>query len=92
MWVVSKGAFHDLAPGGMFVDVVVCIPFRQIQVMVSPVAAFTVLGVNERPDTMTRWSADDAAETLPINNAARRRIFFIVVLVWVLHFETIFVK
>jgi hypothetical protein len=50
----SMGAFHDLAPGGMLVDVVVCIPFCHIQVMVSPTTAFTVLGVNTKSDTLTR--------------------------------------
>jgi len=48
------GAFHGLAPAGMFVDVVVCIPFTKTQVMVSPTAAFTVLGVNTKLDTVTR--------------------------------------
>jgi hypothetical protein len=62
------------------VDVVVCIPFRHVQEMVSPTTAFTVLGVNAKSDTVTRWSVAQVAETLPINNAARRRIFFIMVL------------
>ena len=50
----SKGASHALAPGGMFVDVVVCTPSRQVQVMLSPTTAFTVLGVNDIPDALIR--------------------------------------
>ena len=54
VWLTSMGAFHGLAPAGMFVEVVVCIPFTKTQVMVSPTAAFTVLGVNTKLDTVTR--------------------------------------
>ena len=52
--VESIGAFHGLAPAGIFTDVVVCIPFCHLQVMVSPTTAFTVLGVNRKSDTLTR--------------------------------------
>ncbi len=54
VFVESMGASHDLAPGGMFVDVVVCIPFRHTQVTVSPTTAFKVLGLNTKSDTVTR--------------------------------------
>jgi hypothetical protein len=52
-WLTSIGFFHRLAPGGMFHDVVVCIPFTHVQVMVSPGIACTVLGVNTKSDTVT---------------------------------------
>ena len=51
--VESIGAFHGVAPAGMFVDVVVCIPFCHFQVMVSPATAFTFLGLNRKSDTLT---------------------------------------
>ncbi len=54
VWLESMGASHGLACGGTVVDVVVCIPFWNTQVMVSPTAAFTVLGVNTKLDTVTR--------------------------------------
>ena len=54
VWVESRGAFHGIAPAGMFTDVVVCIPFPHPQLMVSPTTAFTVLGVNEIPAALTR--------------------------------------
>ncbi len=44
---------HGLAPAGTLTAVVVCIPFVHVQLMVSPTAAFTVLGVNTKLDTVT---------------------------------------
>jgi hypothetical protein len=59
----------------------------------SPTWALIVAGWNVKFWTVTRILAADADDTVQRANAAvRRRIFFIMVLVRVIHFETIFLK
>src|SRR6478672_3145104 len=93
VWVESIGAFHVCAPAGTLVEVVVCIPLTNRQMIMSPTWALIVAGWNVKFWTLTRILAADAADTLHIANATvRRRIFFIMVLVSIRYFQTIFVK
>ena len=70
------GEFHDAAPPGMVVDVVVCSPFIHVHSTVSPIFTMTpVEGENAKFETVMIFFVALEEETKePINNKERKEI------------------